>query len=504
PAVYSPENVPYVPKHFLPVSMDGVSEGDFTLVFGFPGKTNQYLPSSAIKQVLNTLNPAKIGVRETSLKIMDKYMRTDEATKIKYASKYSKIANYWKKWIGESQGLRQSDAIKKKLDYEAAFQKRLSPESPYKGLLADIEKLYMDIDQLTSAREYYIELVQNNVELTAYMGTLKRLVNVYEKNGTKGYIELLPKIKELTSAFYKDFDSKIDREKFGALLNMYVEKLDKKFVPSFLQRENLAMRSDESYDQLSENQYTLTSFGAEAGAIKFLEYEPSNAVAAIKSDPFFALAAEWAEFYTKEIANPYNSIRKEIDLKLEMYTKAQMEVFKEKRFYPDANSTMRVTYGKVSGYQPRDAVDYEPVTYLDGVIEKYIPGDYEFDVPSKMLSLYEAKNFGPYADKTGKLPVCFIGSNHTTGGNSGSPAIDAHGNLVGLNFDRVWEGTMSDINYDEKICRNIMVDVRYILWVIDKFADAGHLVKEMKLVHPKAKKMIKKKKKAKVALKSTI
>ena len=153
---------------------------------------------------------------------------------------------------------------------------------------------------------------------------------------------------------------------------------------------------------------------------------------------------------------------------------------------------MRVTYGKVNGYQPKDAVTYNPVTYLDGVIEKYIPGDYEFDLQPRMLELYKAKDYGPYADKTGKLPVCFIGSNHTTGGNSGSPAIDAHGNLIGLNFDRVWEGTMSDINYDASICRNIMVDARYILWVIDKYAGAGHLVKEMKLVNPKKVKKSKK------------
>jgi hypothetical protein len=214
--------------------------------------------------------------------------------------------------------------------------------------------------------------------------------------------------------------------------------------------------------------------------------DPEKAIAAIKSDPMYAFASEWSAFYSKEISTPYNNIRKEIDLKQAQYTQAQMEVFKEKRFYPDANSTMRVTYGQVNGYEPRDAVKYESVTYLDGVIEKYIPGDYEFDLQPRMLDLYKAKDYGPYADKSGKLPVCFIGSNHTTGGNSGSPAIDAHGNLIGLNFDRVWEGTMSDINYDPEICRNIMVDARYILWVIDKYAGAGHLVKEMKLVHPKS------------------
>jgi hypothetical protein len=165
-----------------------------------------------------------------------------------------------------------------------------------------------------------------------------------------------------------------------------------------------------------------------------------------------------------------------------------MEVFNAKKFYPDANSTMRVTYGKVNGYEARDAVKYDYYTYLDGVMEKYIPGDYEFDVPQKMIELHKSRNYGQYAAANGKLPVCFIATNHTTGGNSGSPALDAYGNLIGLNFDRVWEGTMSDLNYDPSICRNIMVDIRYVLFIIDKFADASHLVREMKLVRPKAKK----------------
>lgn len=195
----------------------------------------------------------------------------------------------------------------------------------------------------------------------------------------------------------------------------------------------------------------------------------------------------WSDFYESEISTPYNKIKRNLDLNQEKYTKAQTEVFREKRFYPDANSTLRVTYGNVNGYQARDAVYYTPVTYLDGVIAKYVPGDYEFDLEPRMLELYKNKDYGMYADKNGKLPVCFIASNHTTGGNSGSPAIDAHGNLIGLNFDRVWEGTMSDLNYDPSICRNIMVDARYILWVVDKYSNAGHLIKEMTLVHPKTK-----------------
>ncbi|MBK9564051.1 MAG: S46 family peptidase [Saprospiraceae bacterium] len=487
PADYSSENVPYKPKHFLPISLDGISEGDFTMVFGFPGRTSQYLPSSAISQTLNTLNPARISIRETSLKIMDKYMREDEATKIKYASKYASIANAWKKWIGESQGLRQSNAVQKKKKYEEAFQKRLSPDSPYKNLLSDLEKQYNDIDGLALARDYHQEIALRNVEILARMSDFRKLVSQYESGGNNAYIAQVNKLKPSLSAFFKDFDNKIDQEKLGALLTLYADNLDEKFVPEFLKRENLGMSSDESYDMMVADQFTLSSLTTEQEVMEIMALSPEKAVAAIKSDPIYALATAWADFYESEISTPYNTIKRSLDLNQEKYTKAQTEVFKEKRFYPDANSTMRVTYGNVNGYEPKDAVYYTPVTYLDGVIAKYVPGDYEFDLETRMLELYKNKDYGMYADKNGKLPVCFIASNHTTGGNSGSPAIDAHGNLIGLNFDRVWEGTMSDLNYDPSICRNIMVDARYILWVVDKYSNASHLIQEMKLVHPKNK-----------------
>jgi hypothetical protein len=490
PAEYSPENVPFKPKHYLPVSMDGVSEGDFTMVFGFPGRTNLYLPSSALKQTLNTLNPARIAIRETSLKIMDKYMRQDEATKIKYAAKYASIANSWKKWIGESQGLRQSKAIAKKEEYEAEFQKRLTPDSPYKTLLPELHQLYAESETHALVRDYYLEIAQRNVDLVSKMLDLKRLVVGYENGGDKEYSRILAILKPSLVNFYKDFDKDIDQEKFGELLTMYVDNVETKFVPVFLQRASLGMSPDEGFQKMAEDQYSLSSFTTEKEAFDVLSLSPEKAISAIKSDPIYALSIAWNDFINQEVSPAYTKTRKEIDRRLEWYMKAQMEVFKEKRFHPDANGTLRVTYGKVNGYKPKDAVTYTPMTYLDGVIEKYVPGDYEFDLQPRMLELYKAKDFGPYADKNGQLPVCFIGSNHTTGGNSGSPAIDAYGNLIGLNFDRVWEGTMSDLNYDPSICRNIMVDARYILWVIDKYADAGHLVKEMTLVHPKSSKKV--------------
>ncbi|MCE2788321.1 MAG: S46 family peptidase [Saprospiraceae bacterium] len=483
PADYSPDNVPYVPKHFLPVSMDGIEVGDFTMVFGFPGKTNQYLPASAVNQIITTLNPAKITIRDKALKITDKYMRADEATKIKYAAKYASIANYWKKWIGESQGLKQTNALGEKQAFEAEFTRRLSAESPYSAVLLDLNRLYQEIEPYALANDYVSEILFRNVDLTSTISSVRRLVNEYDKKGESGYLEMLPKVSGMFDNFYPDFDAKIDQEKLTALLDLYVKGVAPSFIPSGLKGTSSGKNPD--FSIIVEEMYNQSLFSSSQKVSELFEQSADIAVKKIKTDPLYLWVGDWLDLYNRDILTPYTTLKKEIDAKQALYTKAQLELFPEIRFYPDANSTLRVTYGKVEGYQPKDAVTYQPVTYLDGIIEKYIPGDYEFDVQPRMLELYNSKNFGIYADKSGKLPVCFIGSNHTTGGNSGSPAIDAEGNLIGLNFDRVWEGTMSDIHYDVSICRNIMVDVRYILWVIDKYAGAGHLVSEMKLTHPK-------------------
>jgi len=478
PADYSLDNVPYTPKHYLPISVGGVEPGDFTMVFGFPGRTNQYLPASAIKQIDEVINPARISVRETSLNIMDKYMRKDEATRIKYAAKYASIANYWKKWIGESLGLKKSNAVQKKLDYEFDFTKRLSKNSTHKGLLQEMDKRYKEMEPYELSNEYMNEIFMRNVDMTSFFNRMRGLVNTYENNGEEAYKKGLSRFKDFTEGFYKDFDIMIDEEKLVALTQLLKENQAKDFLPDFIHKE-------EDLAGFISGLYQKTAFRSKEENFDILDKSPTEAISLITSDPFFIFCQNWVSFHVDNVAGTLGQQKRELDVLQAQYMKAQMEVFSDKRFYPDANSTMRITYGQVNGYNPRDAVQYEHVTYLDGVMEKYVPGDYEFDLDERMVELFKRKDYGDYADKNGKLPVCFIGSNHTTGGNSGSPAIDAHGNLIGLNFDRVWEGTMSDLNYDAGICRNIMVDARYILWVIDKYANAGHLIKEMKLVNPK-------------------
>lgn len=480
PAEYSADNVPYTPKHYLPVSLDGVEEGDFTLVFGFPGQTQEYLPAVAVEQIVDVLNPARIEIRDEALKVVDSYMREDQQIKIQYASKFARIANYWKKWIGESQGLKKSNAIAHKKDLEQQFTdkvKQTNKQAEYGDLLPQFDGLYAEIEPYALAREYFLEVALRNAELLTVGFQLYQLENVYRSRGEQSFNDRRNNLIENLESFYKDYNAQVDREVFKKVVALYGEKSPADLTPDSIQNIDHEKLGDEIYDTSA-----LTSY---ATLKEILTGDGETVFKKLNNDKGFRIAKDMGENYFSRIANDYERLSQEIAGLQRNYMKAQLELFPDARIFPDANSTLRVTYGKVNGYEPKDAVTYSPITYLDGVMEKYVPGDYEFDVSEKLIQLYNDKDYGVYADKNGKLPVNFIGTNHTTGGNSGSPVIDAHGNLIGLNFDRVWEGTMSDIYYDPEICRNIMVDARYILFIIDKYAGAKHLIDEMKLVHPK-------------------
>lgn len=480
PAEYSADNVPYTPKHYLPVSLDGVEEGDFTLVFGFPGQTQEYLPAVAVEQIVDVLNPARIEIRDEALKVVDSYMREDQQIKIQYASKFARIANYWKKWIGESQGLKKSNAIAHKKDLEQQFTdkvKQTNKQAEYGDLLPQFDGLYAEIEPYALAREYFLEVALRNAELLTVGFQLYQLENVYRSRGEQSFNDRRNNLIENLESFYKDYNAQVDREVFKKVVALYGEKSPADLTPDSIQNIDHEKLGDEIYDTSA-----LTSY---ATLKEILTGDGETVFKKLNNYKGFRIAKDMGENYFSRIANDYERLSQEIAGLQRNYMKAQLELFPDARIFPDANSTLRVTYGKVNGYEPKDAVTYSHVTYLDGVMEKYVPGDYEFDVSEKLIQLYNDKDYGVYADKNGKLPVNFIGTNHTTGGNSGSPAIDAHGNLIGLNFDRVWEGTMSDIYYDPEICRNIMVDSRYILFIIDKYAGAKHLIDEMKLVHPK-------------------
>ena len=479
PAAYSKENVPYTPKHFLPVSLDGIAEDDFTLVFGYPGKTNEYLPSVAINQIANELNPAKIEIREQALKVADGFMRKDNAIKIQYASKYAGTANYWKKWQGETLGIKKSNAIAVKKEAEKKFQEKVSKakkEKEYGSILNDFEKKYTEIAPYALARDYFNETVQRNTELLSVAYKFYQLEQLYNTKGEQAFTDRKNNLYNGLGDFYKDFSAKVDEKVFEQLIALYATKVPKQFLPNTLNNIDV--------NQVTKAIYSGSKLTSYSGSKELLTGDTKTVLENINRDPAFVLVKSMADMYLKEVNPTYEVLNLKITELQRNYMKAQLELSENSRIFPDANSTLRVTYGKVKGYEPKDGVYYNPITYLDGVMEKYIPGDYEFDVSPKLIDLYKNKDFGNYGEN-GKMPVCFIGTNHTTGGNSGSPALDAKGNLIGLNFDRVWEGTMSDIYYDPSICRNIMVDIRYVLFIMDKYAGAKNLIEELQLVHPK-------------------
>jgi hypothetical protein len=487
PASYSKDNIPYTPKHFLPVSLDGVKEDDFTMVFGYPGKTNEYLPAVAIEQIVKELNPAKIEIRDNALKVADGFMRKDNTIKIQYASKYASIANYWKKWIGESQGLTKSNAVEIKRKQEVAFQEKVvkaGKQMEYGNLLSDFDKNYTQIKSYALARDYFTEIALRNTELLSVGYKLYQLEQVYNTKGEQAFNDRKNNLVTGLADFYKDFNADVDQKVFEKVINLYATKSPKEFLPSNLSNINATELANDVYGNSKLVNYNSIK--------ELLSGDTKTIIANLNGDKGFIVIKSMADKFLKEVAPKYDEINLRITALQRTYMKAQLELNKGSRIFPDANSTLRVTYGKVKGYSPKDATIYSPVTYLDGAIEKYIPGDYEFDVPAKLIDLYKKKDYGQYGEN-GKMPVCFIGTNHTTGGNSGSPAIDANGNLIGLNFDRVWEGTMSDIYYDPSICRNVMVDIRYVLFIIDKYAGAKNLIEELKLVHPKKNKTLKNK-----------
>ena len=462
PAKYSADNVPYTPKHYLPISLDGIEEDDFTMVFGFPGRTNEYLPAVAIQHITQEYNPSNIAIREAALKVIDANMKANDEVRIKYASKQARIANAWKKWIGENLGIEKSNAIAERRAFEAEFTKALKDknlESKYGNILPEFDQLYKDFAAINIKRRNFIEVFIVTNELMTMTLRAYQMEQAIKQN-PDNFEKAKARFASTLKGIHKNYDVNVDKGVFKNVMPFYTQKVDASI-----------------YDKTA-----LTDLDE---ALKLLYGKPKDVLKKLNKDAAYKYAKPFIDEFYSTINPEFETKNAPITALEKQYMKALMEALPDARYFPDANSTMRVTYGKVKGYSPKDAVYYMPVSYLDGVIEKYVPGDYEFDVPQKLLDLYEAKDFGPYADANGKVPVCFLGTNHTTGGNSGSPAIDANGNLIGLNFDRVWEGTMSDINYDPEICRNIMVDARYVLFIIDKFAGAKHLIEEMKLVHPK-------------------
>ena len=452
--VYDDNGLPFTPAQHLKVNIGSRTPGEFTMVLGYPGTTQEYLPAVAMDQLVNEVNAYKVEVRSVLLGIMDREMRKNEQAKIQYASKYASTANGWKKWIGQIEGIEFSDGIDRKRKLEADFTARIAADPSlwmaYSSVLNDLNIAYTKRGPSAQMRTAFIETIYYGMPWFNFMNSAMR-------------IEESDVLKAAVLSFQEGFNRTISEEATTKMLELALEDLSE--LTTNIQGSAVEF-SKAVHDELDALFLSASS-----------EQEFSLDEQSVSSDFVSAVFG----VYRSVIAPAYNEHNKQIASLQASYMKALIAAFPERQFYPDANSTLRVTYGKLEGVEPRDAVSYGTTTYLEGVMAKYQPGDYEFDVPAKLIELYEAKDYGPYAEN-GKVPVCNIASNHTTGGNSGSPVLNGRGELIGLNFDRIWEGTMSDVNFDARICRNIMVDSRYVLFIIDKFAGQKWLIDEMSLV----------------------
>ena len=485
PADYSPNNKPYKPKHHLPISMSGVQENDFTMVFGFPGRTNEYLTSHAIEEIYEVSNPAKIKIRDTKLAILDKDMKASDAIRIQYAAKYASVANAWKKWIGENRGLRKANTIARKQELEKQFTQwanaDASRKQTYGNLINEFANNYAALEGITISRDYVMEAAWG-VELVKYANDYIKLNELLEAKAPQQEINAqLDRLERGIPGFFKNYNAPTDKKVFVALMNMYYEGIDPKMHPEVFKTVRQKYKGD--FSKYADEVYSKSLFTSEKGVRQAIADIKAGKGNPLKNDVGFQLANSINSHYQASVLPTYTKVNDNLNLLYRTYVAGLREMQADRKFYPDANSTLRVAYGKVEPYEPVDGVKYKYYTTLEGIIEKAASGAAEdYAIPARLQELYDKKDYGPYG-VNGQLPVAFIASNHTTGGNSGSPVINANGQLIGTNFDRNWEGTMSDLTYNPDQVRNISVDVRYMLFIVDKFAGAGHLVKEMTLVN---------------------
>ena len=466
PAPYSKDNVPYRPKKYFHISTKGVQEGDFTFIYGFPGRTQEYIHSEGVRYIEEIGDPHKIHLRTLRLDIMNKYQSESQKVRIQYSSKNAGVSNAWKKWQGEVKGIKKMKTVRTKQEFEKAFDK-WAQGGEFDGVVSKIASIYAELEPYQFATDYYTETVRT-IEVANFAMSTARL---FKQDGFDK-----AKAAELAETFYKDWYLPIDKESFIAVMNEYEMNVPADFKPVYY-KEKLA--SYGTIEAWAEDIFTNSIF-IDPSKVNALESEDKEVVMA---DPAVEFFNEFLKWYTADIQPVTTRLNQELQLAYRDYMRGQMVYCRTQRvpkaFYPDANLTLRVAYGHIKGYSPSDGTYYLPSSTIKGIMEKDNPEIFDYNIPQRLRDIYATKDYGRWADASGEVPVCFIATNHTTGGNSGSPVINADGDLIGLNFDRVWEGTMSDIVFDPEICRNIALDVRYVLFTIEKIGGAGYLLDEM-------------------------
>ncbi len=501
-APYSKDNVPFKPKHYLPVSLKGYEENDFTMIWGYPGSTDRYLTSYGIKEALDETNPAIVNIRDHKLKVMKKHMDADPATRIQYAAKYAQTANYWKYFIGQSRGLKRLHVYDKKKAIENNYLKwaNENPErkAKYGDALKMIEEGYKQGEPYNLPLVYMNEAVFQGPEniyyafsaFSIYM-TLKSQASKKGKEEKSKYDESIKEqAAELASGIdehFKDYDFDTDKELFNTLLGIYFSDISREYSAYWNgkkegEKEYVIDLINKKYkgqiERYADDLYEKSIF-VDPEKMKAFCKQPN--LKTLEKDPGFQLTIAMVNAI-RELYQKTDEVDSKMSKGQRLFVDGLRKMNPDKKYYPDANSTLRMTYGQVKSYHPEDAVFYNYFTTIDGVMAKEDPSNPEFIVPKKLKELYEKKDFGQYLDKDGKLHVCFISTNDITGGNSGSPIMNANGELIGIAFDGNWEAMSGDIFFENSIQRTINVDIRYVLFIIDKVGGAKHLVDEMTLV----------------------
>ena len=466
PAPYSKDNVPYRPKKYFHISTKGVQEGDFTFIYGFPGRTQEYIHSEGVRYIEEIGDPHKIHLRTLRLDIMNKHQSESQKVRIQYSSKNAGVSNAWKKWQGEVKGIKKMKTVQTKQEFEKAFDK-WAQGGEFDGVISKIASIYAELEPYQFATDYYTETVRT-IEVANFAMSTARLVK------QDGFDKA--KAAELAETFYKDWYLPIDKESFIAVMKEYEKNVPADFKPIYYKEKFASYGSIEAW---AEDIFTNSIFidQTKVGALTSEDKET------VMADPAVEFFNEFLKWYAADIQPVTTRLNQDLQLAYRDYMRGQMVYCRTQRvpkaFYPDANLTLRVAYGHIKGYSPADGTYYLPSSTIKGIMEKDNPEIFDYNIPQRLRDIYAAKDYGRWADASGEVPVCFIATNHTTGGNSGSPVINADGELIGLNFDRVWEGTMSDIVFDPDICRNIALDIRYVLFTIEKIGGAGYLLDEM-------------------------